>query len=554
VKSKKINVLIVFANPFSTERLRLDTEAREIRRSIERSKYRDAINIVTLQATTVGDLRRALLDQPFQIIHISGHGSDKGLILANDQGGHYLVNPPTLAELFCRYPSIECVLLNACYSSLQGRFLAASIPFTIAMDGPILDNAAIAFTVGFYDALGAGHPIEFAYEEGISSIKLEASPLAKLPKLIRKGETPVTEVVEEQEQLATSERTYIRAGKFLVGFAIDLSGSMNESIRNRTDTDMSRLQSLDQSLGDLINNARASIKESRARNIETSLDLFVYGFGLRTMPVCDLLSLIKAGRELITNEVIKEYEERYKQEAQTKYRGYAGTEDLVRQLGLGGLWSIGENITKKVGESVIVKRILRDMQSAIEARYKQIGDTTISFEEAAQMWNSNNITISNVKELIFGNTPAREVLVELVNRFHRELQQRDSGTKSILFLVSDGKFTNVNPLPLAKTLQSMGVSIVSCFISNQDTANPRVLLNKADPHWELEAQLMFDLSSPMGDLPELRRYLFQHGWIIYPDPKLFVQLNHSDVLKEFVRVTLSMVEDSEAANSLPRGW
>lgn len=88
---------------------------------------------------------------------------------------------------------------------------------------------------------------------------------------------------------------------------------------------------------------------------------------------------------------------------------------LVRHLGLGGLWSIGENITKKVGESVIIKKILHDMQSAIEARYKQIGDTTISFEEAAQMWSSSNITMSNVKDLIFGNTPAREVLIALVN-------------------------------------------------------------------------------------------------------------------------------------------
>lgn len=553
MKSKKINVLIVFANPFSTERLRLDTEAREIRQSIERSKYRDTINIVTLQATTIRDLRRALLDQAFQIIHISGHGSSKGLILANEWGGQYIVDPQTLAEVFRRYSSIECVLLNTCYSSHQGRFLASSVPFIIAMDGPITDSSAIAFTVGFYDALGAGHPIDFAYEEGISSIKLEVSPVAKLPRLICEGDLPAIEI-EEQEQIEISERTYVKAGKFLVGFAIDLSGSMDESIRNKADTNISRLQSLNQSFNELIANARASIQESRARNIETSLDVFVYGFGLRTVPVSDLLSLITAGREVITREVISEYEERCKQETQTKYKGYVGTGDLARHLGLGEVWSIGEDMTKRLGKNTATRKLLHDMRSQIEARAKEIGDTTLSFEELAQMWNSSEVNISNVKELFFGNTPVEEVLVALLDRFRRELLSRANGTKSILFLVSDGKFTHTDPLPLAKKLQAMGVSIVSCFINDQDTAKSRVLLDQADPQWGPEAHLMFNMSSPMGDLPELRRYLLQRGWTIYPHPKLFVQLNHSDVLKEFVRVTLSIIEDSEAAHSLPRGW
>src|SRR6266849_427946 len=159
----KTNVLLVFANPLSTSRLRLDTEAREIQQSIERSKYRDNIKLVTRHATTIKDLRRALLEKTFQVIHISGHGRRNGLILVNDRGGQYVVDPPTFVELFQRYPAIECVLLNACYSTLQGRLLSSAIPFTIAMDTPITDDVAIAFSSGFYDALGAGHPIDFSF-------------------------------------------------------------------------------------------------------------------------------------------------------------------------------------------------------------------------------------------------------------------------------------------------------------------------------------------------------------------------------------------------------
>ena len=135
------------------------------------------------------------------------------------------------------YPAIECVLLNACYSTLQGRLLATSIPFTIAMDTPITDGVAIAFSGGFYDALGAGHSIDFAFEEGIFSIKSEVSPCAELPRLIRKGEHFSTISVEE-EIIETTDRIHFKPGKFLVGFAIDLSGSMDQSIRNRTDVDM----------------------------------------------------------------------------------------------------------------------------------------------------------------------------------------------------------------------------------------------------------------------------------------------------------------------------
>src|ERR1700693_6010481 len=85
---------------------------------------------------------------------------------------------PLLLSCFSATP-----LLNVCFSMLviQRRLFASSIPFTIAMDTPITDDVAIAFSSGFYDALGAGHPIDDAFAEGIFSIKSEISPYAQLP-------------------------------------------------------------------------------------------------------------------------------------------------------------------------------------------------------------------------------------------------------------------------------------------------------------------------------------------------------------------------------------
>ncbi len=547
------NVLLAFANPMDTGRLRLDTEAREIQQSIERSKYRDNIRLITRQATTIKDFRRALLEETFQVIHISGHGSRNGLLLANDRGGQHVVDPLTFLELFQRYPSITCVFLNSCYSTVQGRLFASSIPFTIAMDTPITDGVAIAFSSGFYDALGAGHSIDSAFQEGIFSIKSEISPHAQLPRLIRKGET-VSVVSDEEEGKESFDRIHFKQGKFLVAFAIDVSGSMDQSIRNRTDVDITRLKSLDQSLDNLIKNARESLQESKDRNIETSLDLFAYGFGLRTIHVCDLFSLIKAGHAIITDAVIDEYTENYKRHYHDEHKVYKETSDIAKNLGLGGLWAVGEDFFKRQARDTIIKRIIRDKSPQIKTRLKRIGNTTLSFEEVAQMWETSQITLNNVKDLIFGNTPVEEVLTAITNRFARELRKRSAETQAILFLVSDGKFADVDPRPLVEKLRKMGVMIISCFINDEDTANPRVLLNTADTRWGQEATLMFELSSTMGDLPEVRRYLLEHNWTIYPHPKLFVQLNHSDVLREFIQITLSMLEDSEAAQTLPKGW
>lgn len=168
-----IRVLIVFANPRGTDPLRLGREDKIILESIRLSQYRDRISITRCHAATVHDIRRALLDDEFHIVHISSHGSETGLILEDELGEKYAVPQQALAEFFQAYsPPLECVLLNACYSTAQGNLISLGVPFTIVMDGPISDKAAIEFSRGFYDAIGAGRDVEFAYNEGCRSVKL----------------------------------------------------------------------------------------------------------------------------------------------------------------------------------------------------------------------------------------------------------------------------------------------------------------------------------------------------------------------------------------------
>ncbi|MDF5731930.1 MAG: AAA-like domain-containing protein [Rhizonema sp. PD38] len=176
-------ILILSANPKSTNKLRLDEEVREIQVALERAKHREQFEIITRWAVRVDDLRRALLDQEPQIIHFSGHGTgSQGLVLENDSGQSQLVSTAALARLFKLFKNtIECVFFNACYSEVQAEVIHQHIDYVVGMNQAIGDRAAIKFVIGFYDALGAGRSFEDAFELGCTGIDLEGIPESSTP-------------------------------------------------------------------------------------------------------------------------------------------------------------------------------------------------------------------------------------------------------------------------------------------------------------------------------------------------------------------------------------
>ncbi len=555
MNKSRIKVLVVFANPRGTNTLRLETEDRVIRESVRLSRHRDNISLTVCHATTVHDLRRALLDEQFQFVHISGHGTGSGLVLEDELGGKYVVPQQALADLFQAYcPPIQCIILNACYSVSQGQLLSLGVPFTIAMEGAISDKAAIEFSRGFYDAIGAGREVGFAYDEGCRTVKLAAPNTQFVSRMLLKDETYVAseQVSSTISVSGSTDPTRFKEVKALVGLAVDLSGSMAGSIRNNTGGQVTRLESFRQSLGTLAREAKNRTRESRARQIQTSIDLFAYGFGLRAMPVCDLLSLIKVSQQIITKEEIEELKERYIREMQSGYSSYSGLGDLARQYGFGGLVRDVENTIRASAEAEIRRRIMHEVKERLEKQLQVVGDTTLPIEEVARLWESSGEALTNAEELIFGNTPMRAGLTEVSKRFERELRTRDKDTIPVLFILSDGEPTDGNPLPVLETLKPHGITIISCFVTDQDIANPRILYGEAESQWNAGAKLMFEMSSKMEDDSAFANFLLRKNWTVKPQARLFVQLNHSLILEEFIRVMLSPFEES-GKECLPRG-
>ncbi|GAB1543973.1 hypothetical protein NUACC21_66490 [Scytonema sp. NUACC21] len=141
---------------------------------MRQASERDRFVLHSEWAVRPRDVRRALLNFSPHIVHFSGHGAeDGGLAFENELGNIQLVSPDALAGLFKLFSeSVECVLLNACYSEIQAQAIAQHINFVIGMNREIGDRAAIEFAVGFYDALGSGYPVETAYEFGCNAIQM----------------------------------------------------------------------------------------------------------------------------------------------------------------------------------------------------------------------------------------------------------------------------------------------------------------------------------------------------------------------------------------------
>lgn len=173
--SQKLRVLLVFANPRETTPLRLQEEEKAIREAIRLSKARDRISLRTVPATSPDDFRRALLDEQCEILHLSGHGTSKEFVFEDGVGKSHSASVGAIRDLVQRYPSTKCIILNACFAL---KYLDKPIaPVTIGMDAAVDDKAAIDFSRGFYDGVGAGKSFEEAIEEGRAAAALDGATL-----------------------------------------------------------------------------------------------------------------------------------------------------------------------------------------------------------------------------------------------------------------------------------------------------------------------------------------------------------------------------------------
>jgi hypothetical protein len=539
----KNNILLVCANPRGTDPRRTAEEDRTLRESLRLSPNRDDFDVQTLNAATIDDLRRALLWKQFNLVHFSGHGTQGGLIFEDAQGKLMVPHSAALAELLQRR-GVSVALLNACYSLSVGEISAIGLDYTIASTGPISDPGAIEFARGFYDALGAGYDVPEAYAEGMSAARLKGLDIDAV--LLRKGEK-----LAASPDAATSSAgrlTTVASERTLLGIAIDASGSMQGSMQNRAGLSSTRFDEVKTALADIGRQVQVELK-ARASDVGDSFQVFLYAFGLRVgSGVADIPSLWVAAHRLDLEREIAVRRRKYEAEARQKASQYSDLSSLARSFGYGGLV---DSITNAATDSVR-ERIVGEVATVVLAEAERLGDSTLTAERLAALFDEAPVGQDAVllDHLLFGSTPMAAAAGQIRDRFLR------LGTAAFdhrtLLVISDGEPTDGDPRPAVDEIRSAGVDVVACYVTNDDIADPRTLHGSPMPNWSAGAKLMWDIASPIDESGPAARLLLSHGWSIDQNARLFVQVNHSDVLKEFARVATSHFTHN-APSMLPRG-
>ena len=178
-----LRVLVVLSNPERDQMLDVGSEKRLIQEALGSLK---GLDLQFLERPTIEELRQNVRDRPFDVLHFAGHGGfnpeGEGILCFEDEDRQErAVTGSILADNLIGFgPTPRLVFLNACktarlpdneqgrdpYQGVASALLMAGVPAVIAMQFPITDRAATAFSGELYRALAQGDPLESAVVEG----------------------------------------------------------------------------------------------------------------------------------------------------------------------------------------------------------------------------------------------------------------------------------------------------------------------------------------------------------------------------------------------------
>jgi hypothetical protein len=164
-------ILFLAADPVGSGAHALDHECAAIERELRMTPRRNDLEVRAKWAVTVDELMRHLLLLQPAVIHFCGHGDAGGVVLVGDDDQPRSIAPEAMKQMIATTANAtRLVVLNACYSDAQAEALCDAVGCTIGVAGPVRDDAARAFAVGLYRALGHGRTVRNAYEQAQAAL------------------------------------------------------------------------------------------------------------------------------------------------------------------------------------------------------------------------------------------------------------------------------------------------------------------------------------------------------------------------------------------------
>ena len=163
---------------------------------------------------------------------------------------------------------------------------------------------------------------------------------------------------------------------------------------------------------------------------------------------------------------------------------------------------------------------------------------------------SNDDSLRNrIKEIVKAIAP----YIYGKSKMHKAMKYAMSAFKGaqkddpkVLFILSNGKLADGNPsVIIAKKLRTLGVKIVTCFLTSDTVENPRCLLDTLDPSWEQDdgRAVLFNMSSTMLNAHTPLSFLVDLNWQLPSsgESRLFFQANSQDVVNQLCQVVVSQL-------------
>lgn len=176
VSRKPLRVLVVVSQPRDKPPVDVDTELADIYKVVTQPS--DMLEMYLIASTSCEELQNTL-ERGFHVLHYIGHGEFKSgeghLILVDADGRSDWVSASLLRQIMVN-SSLRLVVLNACHTSATGsesafsgvaqQLVRGGMPAVVAMQLPINNECAAAFSRQFYRALVKHWQVDTAVQEG----------------------------------------------------------------------------------------------------------------------------------------------------------------------------------------------------------------------------------------------------------------------------------------------------------------------------------------------------------------------------------------------------
>lgn len=204
---------------------------------------------------------------------------------------------------------------------------------------------------------------------------------------------------------------------------------------------------------------------------------------------------------------------------------------------------------EKVGLSGVTVNSVFKVKDASNVLHGCVDEKELSKERCREL-------LQSVKPYIYGRTPLYQSIEEAIKLF-----QASSFTshKKLLFILSDGEPTDgeTNDRPridrLTSELNTAGVTVVSCFVTNSTKIYPKRLYSKEIPEWKPGAKFLFSLSSKVSTQSLPHTMFVKRDWTIdFTDNEthLFLQVNRPEHLREGCEVARNVVCCQDALSDM----